>query len=102
MKVGGAGKSSRKGAVSNGGIVKWSESVDRKENKQPTMLFTASTGSEDWRPSREEYMSISLKKKHLLCNKISACNFHVRQQGEHCLCVLMNERVRRIFCDHMM
>ena len=92
MKVGGVGKSSRKGAVSNGGIVKWSGSVDRKENKQPTMLFTASTGPEDWRPLRKEYVSMS-KKKRLLCNKMSARNFRVRRQGEHCLCVWMNERV---------
>ncbi|EJF56557.1 hypothetical protein DICSQDRAFT_157861 [Dichomitus squalens LYAD-421 SS1] len=81
MKVGGKGKSSRRGTVREGGVVKRSGSVDRKENKQPVnMLSTTSSDPDDWRPSPEEYKKMSSKEKRQLRNKISARNFRVRRK----------------------
>ncbi|KAH9930486.1 uncharacterized protein BXZ73DRAFT_47651 [Epithele typhae] len=75
MKVGGKGKTNRKGTVRDGGIVKRS-SAERKEN----MLSTTSVDPEDWRPSPEEYKKMSSKEKRQLRNKISARNFRVRRK----------------------
>ncbi|KAI8971281.1 hypothetical protein BD414DRAFT_426473 [Trametes punicea] len=85
VKVGGKGKSNRKGTVREGGIVKRSAGVEKKETSKPTGLLS-STGSvepEDWRPSPEEYKKMSSKEKRQLRNKISARNFRIRRKGEY-------------------
>ncbi|KAI0747170.1 hypothetical protein C8Q80DRAFT_1220319 [Daedaleopsis nitida] len=81
MKVGGKGKASRKGTIREGGIVKRSAGIDKKENRQPSgMLSTTSADPEDWRPTPEEYKKMSSKEKRQLRNKISARNFRVRRK----------------------
>ena len=81
MKVGGKGKANRKGTVREGGIVKRSASVEKKENKPANMLSTTSLDPDDWRPTPEEYKKMSSKEKRQLRNKISARNFRVRRKG---------------------
>ncbi|KAJ8468485.1 hypothetical protein ONZ51_g9615 [Trametes cubensis] len=87
LKVGGKGKSNRKGTVREGGIVKRSASAaEKKENAKPTgLLSTTSTEPDDWRPSPEEYKKMSSKEKRQLRNKISARNFRVRRKGKYTL-----------------
>ena len=85
IKVGGKGKSARKGTVQSGGVVKKTGSIlskDKKEN-QPTYLTTTSTEPDDWRPTPEEYKKMSSKEKRQLRNKISARNFRVRRKGRY-------------------
>ncbi|KAH9887320.1 hypothetical protein C8Q73DRAFT_668825 [Cubamyces lactineus] len=83
LKVGGKGKSNRKGTVREGGIVKRSATAEKKENAKPTgLLSTTSTEPDDWRPSPEEYKKMSSKEKRQLRNKISARNFRVRRKGK--------------------
>ncbi|KAH9835462.1 uncharacterized protein C8Q71DRAFT_724750 [Rhodofomes roseus] len=79
MKVGGRGKSNRKGTVQSGGVVKRAGS-EKKENKPANMLATTSNDPEDWRPTPEEYKKMSSKEKRQLRNKISARNFRVRRK----------------------
>ena len=80
MKVGGRGKSNRKGTVQSGGVVKRAGS-EKKENKPANMLSTTSADPDDWRPTPEEYKKMSSKEKRQLRNKISARNFRVRRKG---------------------
>ncbi|CAL1708824.1 unnamed protein product [Somion occarium] len=82
VKVGGKGKSARKGTVQSGGVVKKSGGTalkDKMEN-QPAMLSTTSMEPDDWRPTPEEYKKMSSKEKRQLRNKISARNFRVRRK----------------------
>lgn len=81
MKVGGRGKSNRKGTVQSGGVVKRAGS-EKKENKPVNMLSTTSADPDDWRPTPEEYKKMSSKEKRQLRNKISARNFRVRRKGK--------------------
>ncbi|EIW51613.1 uncharacterized protein TRAVEDRAFT_137124 [Trametes versicolor FP-101664 SS1] len=81
VKVGGKGKSNRKGTVREGGIVKRSSSAEKKENTKPSgMISTTSMEADDWRPTPEEYKKMSSKEKRQLRNKISARNFRVRRK----------------------
>ncbi|KAH9849017.1 hypothetical protein C2E23DRAFT_738104 [Lenzites betulinus] len=81
VKVGGKGKSNRKGTVREGGIVKRSASLDKKENTKPSgAISTTSNEADDWRPTPEEYKKMSSKEKRQLRNKISARNFRVRRK----------------------
>ncbi|KAI0777324.1 hypothetical protein BD413DRAFT_467657 [Trametes elegans] len=83
IKVGGKGKSNRKGTVREGGIVKRSAGVEKKENSKPSgMISTTSVEPDDWRPTPEEYKKMSSKEKRQLRNKISARNFRVRRKGK--------------------
>lgn len=82
MKVGGRGKSNRKGTVQSGGVVKRAGS-EKKENKPANMLSTTSADPDDWRPTPEEYKKMSSKEKRQLRNKISARNFRVRRKGAY-------------------
>ncbi|KAI0371413.1 hypothetical protein BV20DRAFT_1051794 [Pilatotrama ljubarskyi] len=76
VKVGGKGKSNRKGTVREGGIVKRSAGVEKKENSKPSgVISTTSVEPDDWRPTPEEYKKMSSKEKRQLRNKISARNF---------------------------
>jgi hypothetical protein len=77
-KVGGRGKSNRKGTVVSGGI--------RKNTAPTTQAVRRSDEPEDeddWRPTAEEYKKMSSKEKRQLRNKISARNFRVRRKGKH-------------------
>lgn len=80
MKVGGRGKSNRRGTVQSGGVVKRAGS-EKKENRPANMLSTTSADPDDWRPTPEEYKKMSSKEKRQLRNKISARNFRVRRKG---------------------
>ncbi|KAI0336596.1 hypothetical protein GY45DRAFT_1332714 [Cubamyces sp. BRFM 1775] len=83
LKVGGKGKSNRKGTVREGGIVKRSAAAEKKENAKPAgLMSTTSSEPDDWRPSPEEYKKMSSKEKRQLRNKISARNFRVRRKGK--------------------
>lgn len=74
VKVGGKGKSSRKGTVASGGIVKRTPGGNAVKDK--------AANDDDWRPSPEEYKKMSSKEKRQLRNKISARNFRVRRKGD--------------------
>ncbi|KAI0674655.1 hypothetical protein C8Q78DRAFT_1067613 [Trametes maxima] len=81
VKVGGKGKSNRKGTVRDGGIVKRTAGAEKKENAKPSgMISTTSVEPDDWRPTPEEYKKMSSKEKRQLRNKISARNFRVRRK----------------------
>ncbi|KAI0634712.1 hypothetical protein C8Q77DRAFT_1053674 [Trametes polyzona] len=81
VKVGGKGKSNRKGTVREGGIVKRTASAEKKENAKPSgVIATTSVEPDDWRPTPEEYKKMSSKEKRQLRNKISARNFRVRRK----------------------
>ncbi|OSD02615.1 hypothetical protein PYCCODRAFT_1459015 [Trametes coccinea BRFM310] len=81
VKVGGKGKSNRKGTVRDGGIVKRTAGVEKKENAKPSgHSSVGSVEPDDWRPSPEEYKKMSSKEKRQLRNKISARNFRIRRK----------------------
>ncbi|KAI0646656.1 hypothetical protein C8Q79DRAFT_1000915 [Trametes meyenii] len=81
VKVGGKGKSNRKGTVRDGGIVKRTAGAEKKENAKPSgVISTTSVEPDDWRPTPEEYKKMSSKEKRQLRNKISARNFRVRRK----------------------
>ncbi|KAI0072164.1 hypothetical protein K474DRAFT_1668174 [Panus rudis PR-1116 ss-1] len=86
VKVGGKGKSARKGTVQSGGVVKKTggastsgKDSNKKEN-QSSYMTTTSVEPDDWRPTPEEYKKMSSKEKRQLRNKISARNFRVRRK----------------------
>lgn len=84
-KVGGKGKSNRKGTVQSGGVVKKTAIPKEKPVSSPLSSVeedAVNKDSDDWRPSPEEYKKMSSKEKRQLRNKISARNFRVRRKGE--------------------
>lgn len=92
-KVGGRGKTARKGTVQSGGIVKKSgagvastppaAASPEKRELPAGILTTTSMEPDDWRPTPEEYKKMSSKEKRQLRNKISARNFRVRRKGSY-------------------
>lgn len=81
-KVGGKGKSNRKGTVQSGGVVKKTSVPKEKvvSSPQSSVDDSINKDSDDWRPSPEEYKKMSSKEKRQLRNKISARNFRVRRK----------------------
>ncbi|CDO71137.1 hypothetical protein BN946_scf184845.g7 [Trametes cinnabarina] len=81
IKVGGKGKSNRRGTVRDGGIVKRTAGIEKKDNsKAQGHMSGGSVEPDDWRPSPEEYKKMSSKEKRQLRNKISARNFRIRRK----------------------
>jgi hypothetical protein len=83
-KVGGKGKSGRKGTVQSGGVVKKTSALKERALSSP-LSPSEDLSNNDWddgRPPPEEYKKLSSKEKRQLRNKISARNFRVRRKGQ--------------------